>query len=359
MKTVIPVTSTPSYEIEIAHHSRQSVGAWVQANRYQKVLLVTTSAVITWAKEIEKEIKQTGVQTETLLVADGESAKTVESLTTAWNYAAEIGLERTDLIIGIGGGALTDLAGFFAATWLRGIGVVHVPTTLLGMVDAAVGGKTGINIFAGKNLAGAFYPPKRVFIDPLILETLPEPEFKAGLAEIIKCGFIKDKQILRLCDGNKKLVWDSPVISELIERAVTVKAHIVSEDLRETGQREYLNYGHTLGHAIEKITNYRIRHGEAVAIGMVYAVKLANRLGYASESWVKLHLDLIHNLGLPSAWEAFDYSALFDAMLHDKKVRSGNLRFVFTTALERENSPGDTWVSEVPLRTVLDVLESN
>lgn len=361
--TRIEVTGAHSYFIEIGETVFSDLAQYLRQQRPSKVLLVYAPPVTQWVSVIETALSKSESMIYRWEVPDGEAAKTSDVLTAGWDKAAEIGLDRADLLISVGGGAVTDLAGFLAATWLRGVGIIHLPTSLLGMVDAAVGGKTGINTAAGKNLAGAFYAPKRVYINPLVLQTLPAAEFRAGMAEILKCGFIKDPLILQLLEAADTDIWefnrvDPILLQQLIVRAVQVKAAIVSADFREAGVREHLNYGHTLAHAIEKVSDYQVRHGEAVAIGMVYAVKLAHRLGYASESWVKLHLDLIHSLGLPSSWETHDYSGLFDAMLHDKKVRAGNLRFVFTTALERENLPGDTWVSEVPLRIVLEVLES-
>ena len=210
-------------------------------------------------------------------VPDGEAAKTVEVAAGLWSRLARHGVTRSDCVVGIGGGAATDLAGFVAATWLRGVRVVLVPTTLLGMTDAAVGGKTAIDIPEGKNLVGAFHSPAGVLADLVTLETLPREDYVSGLAEVIKTGFIADPAILDLvsADPEGAAVPYGAHTRELIERAIAVKAEVVSKDLTETGLREILNYGHTLGHAIERVEGYRFKHGHAVAIGMVYVAEVA------------------------------------------------------------------------------------
>ncbi len=217
-------------------------------------------------------------------VPGGEAAKNVDVLARLWSWLAASKVTRSDCVVGIGGGAATDLAGFAAATWLRGVPVVLVPTTLLGMVDAAVGGKTAIDVPEGKNLVGAFHPPRGVLADLATLETLPRQDYVAGLAEIIKAGFIAESEILRLVQADPKgaTVPHGPHTRELVERAINVKAAVVAADLRESGLRETLNYGHTLAHAIEKLERYTFRHGDAVAIGMVFAAEVARLAGYLS-----------------------------------------------------------------------------
>ena len=214
-------------------------------------------------------------------VPDGEAAKTIQVAAGLWSRLAKHGVTRSDCVVGIGGGAATDLAGFVAATWLRGVRVVLVPTTVLGMADAAVGGKTAIDIPEGKNLVGAFHSPAGVLADLVTLETLPREDYVSGLAEVIKTGFIADPVILDLvrADPEGAVVPHGAHARELIERAIAVKAEVVSKDLTETGLREILNYGHTLGHAIERVEGYRFKHGHAVAIGMVYVAELARLAG--------------------------------------------------------------------------------
>jgi 3-dehydroquinate synthase len=239
-------------------------------------------------------------------------------------------------VVTFGGGATTDLGGFVAATWLRGVRVVHVPTTLLAMVDAAVGGKTGIDTAAGKNLVGSFHEPAGVLCDLDLLRTLPRDELVAGLGEVVKCGFIADPEILRIVEDTDpaKLTAESAELEELVERAIRVKAEVVVADLKETGGagghpgREVLNYGHTLGHAIEKHEDYRIRHGEAVAIGCVYAAELAARAGLLSREVADRHRTAFARVGLPTTYAGASFDELIGAMRLDKKTRGSTLRFL-------------------------------
>ena len=263
-------------------------------------------------------------------VPSGEAAKNVDVLARLWSWLAESKVTRSDCVVGIGGGAATDLAGFAAATWLRGVPVVLVPTTLLGMVDAAVGGKTAIDVPEGKNLVGAFHPPHGVLADLATLETLQKPDYVAGLAEIIKAGFIAEGEILRLVSADPKgaTVPHGPHTRELVERAINVKAAVVSADLRESGLREMLNYGHTLAHAIEKLERYRFRHGDAVAIGMVFAAEVGHLAGYLSAADVTRHKQLLTDVGLPVAYPRAAWPELRATMSLDKKTRGAWLRMV-------------------------------
>lgn len=268
-----------------------------------------------------------GIPAFTHLVPSGETQKQAEQMIRAWDVLGEAKIGRDGLIIGLGGGATTDLAGFIAATWLRGIDLIQVPTTLLGMVDAAVGGKTGIDTAAGKNLVGAFYKPVGVFVDIDHLATLPIDELRAGLGEVIKCGWIDDPVILDLI-GPELLDPSHPHLLEAIERSIRVKARIVTEDFKESGKREFLNFGHTLAHAIEKIENYTVRHGEAVAIGSVYAAGLGERLGLSPAGLTQAVRESFDAVGLPTSYRSGRRGDLVDAMFSDKKVRGGTLRFV-------------------------------
>ncbi len=235
-------------------------------------------------------LQTAGIAAEAVVVPDGEAAKTAEVAAGAWEEFGRLGLTRSDAVVGIGGGAVTDLAGFLAATWTRGVRVVQVPTSLLGMVDAAVGGKTGINTAAGKNLVGAFHPPAAVLADTDALAGLPDTEFRSGLAEVVKCGFIADGAILDLLDADPTGRRDT---EELVARAVQVKADAVGEDLYDLGRREFLNYGHTLAHAIERVEDFGWRHGEAVAVGLVFAAELAGQAALLSRAEVDRHRSLI------------------------------------------------------------------
>jgi 3-dehydroquinate synthase len=269
-------------------------------------------------------LQSAGVAAEAVVVPDGEAAKTPEVAARTWEEFGRLGLTRSDAVVGIGGGAVTDFAGFVAATWLRGVRVVQVPTSLLGMVDAAVGGKTGINTAAGKNLVGAFHPPVAVLADTDALAGLPEAEFRSGMAEVVKCGFIADGAILDLLSADPAGRRDT---AELIARAVQVKADAVGEDLYDTGRREFLNYGHTLGHAIERVEDFGWRHGEAVATGMVFAAELAAQAGLLTRADVDRHRALLGAMGLPTRY-AGDWDRLQAVMRLDKKARGASLRFV-------------------------------
>ena len=261
-----------------------------------------------------------------------------------------------------GGGSTTDLGGFVAATWLRGVRVVHLPTTLLAMVDAAVGGKTGINTGAGKNLVGSFHEPAGVLCDLALLDTLPRDELVAGLAEVVKCGFIADPAILDLVESTDPADADpdSPVLRELVERAIRVKVDVVVDDLKETGGRdghpgrEVLNYGHTMAHAIERASDYTVRHGEAVAIGAVYVAELARLAGLLDDATADRHRTAFERLGLPTRWYGASYDELRAAMAVDKKARGSRLRFVVLAGLGAPQVLADP--SEEMLRSAYAVM---
>ncbi|MFT3886823.1 MAG: 3-dehydroquinate synthase [Arachnia sp.] len=274
-----------------------------------------------------------------IAVPDAEAAKTPQVLADCWSALAEAGFTRNDLVVGVGGGATTDLAGFVAATWLRGVAYVSVPTSVLAMVDAAVGGKTGINLSAGKNLVGAFYEPKAVLSDLSLLESLPAAEVASGLAEVIKCGFIADQAILDLATADLADARDvtSERFAELVTRAVAVKARVVAADFTETTSsgdkvgREALNYGHTLGHAIERHAGYTWRHGQAIAVGMAWIARVSRDVLGLDPALVAQHDELLGGLGLPLTYDA-PFADLRPVMSLDKKARGNTLRLVGLTA---------------------------
>lgn len=273
-------------------------------------------------------------------IPDAEDAKTVEVLNYCWTVLGDNGFTRSDALVAVGGGTTTDLAGFVAATWLRGVPIVQVPTTLLGMVDAAVGGKTGINTAAGKNLVGAFHEPAAVICDLDTLAELPHPEMVSGMAEVIKCGLIADPVILEIVQSSPQAVLkaDSDALREVVLRAIQVKADVVGADFRESLDvqlgREVLNYGHTLGHAIERNERYRWRHGPAISVGMVYVAELSRLAGRLSDDVVDLHRELLGAVGLPITYDG-QFPALLEAMQRDKKTRGDTLRFVILSDVAR------------------------
>lgn len=313
--------------------------AQVLGDKPAKVALIHTQPVQRHSDRARTLLRQSGYDVHDIVIPDAEAGKTIEVANGIWQRLGEEGFTRSDAIVGLGGGAATDLAGFVAATWMRGIRYANCPTSLLAMVDASTGGKTGINTPQGKNLVGSFYTPAGVLADTKTLATLPNDIFIEGLGEVAKSGFIRDPEILhiledhaaelRAFDGSTFL--GSPledVVAELIERTVKVKAYHVSSDLKEKGLREFLNYGHTMGHAIEKLEHFRWRHGNAVAVGMVYAAELAHLIGYIDQDLVDYHRSLLASMGLPTSWNGGSFDDVLALMHRDKKARGNELRFV-------------------------------
>ncbi|MEJ5915739.1 3-dehydroquinate synthase [Pseudokineococcus sp. 1T1Z-3] len=296
----------------------------------RKVLVVHPRALRATGEAVREDLVAAGYEAVAAEVPDDEDAKSAQVAAFCWGVLGQSSFTRGDAVVAVGGGTVTDLAGFVAATWLRGVRVVHVPTTLLAMVDAAVGGKTGINTAEGKNLVGAFHPPAGVLCDLATLESLPPNDLLAGMAEVVKCGFVADPGILDLVEGDPAAVRDpaSPLVRELVERAVAVKADVVGRDLRDTGDREVLNYGHTLGHAIELTERFSWRHGAAVSVGMVFAAELASLAGRLDRSVVDRHREVLGALGLPLDYRGDRWPQLLQAMGRDKKTRGDRLRFV-------------------------------
>ena len=312
-----------------------------------RILLVHPPALADRAGALAAALRTGGRAVLVQELPDAEGAKTADVAVRLWSQLGEAGFTRTDVVVGFGGGATTDLAGFVAATWLRGIRVVQVPTTLLGMVDAAVGGKTGINTPEGKNLVGAFHEPVAVLCDLDLLATLPRADLAAGLAEVVKCGFIADPRILELVTADPAAAADpaGEVLPELVRRAVIVKARVVAADLKESSAREILNYGHTFAHAIEQVEHYTWRHGDAVAVGMVYVAELAQRAGLLEPELVAQHRRVLTSLGLPTAYRGGRWEDLLAAMRRDKKTRGDLLRFVALTdiaAVTRLEGPAES-----------------
>lgn len=326
--TVIPVKGQPGYEVVVGRGLFTNVSA-VLPPAATKLLVVHAPPLAEHAEALRQQLSG---RIEVILaeVPDAESAKRIEVAAFCWQVMGQTNFTRTDAVMGLGGGATTDLAGFVAATWLRGVPVIQVPTTVLGMVDAAVGGKTGINTNEGKNLVGAFWAPTAVLVDLDLLAGLPQNEILAGFAEVVKCGFIADPKILELLEADVAIATDrtSAVFRELIERSIRVKAEVVSEDFTEQGQREILNYGHTLGHAIEHAERYRWRHGAAIAIGMVFAAELSHLAGSLSTEQVDRTRRILASLTLPTGYPLGRWKTLLATMQRDKKARAGMLRFI-------------------------------
>jgi 3-dehydroquinate synthase len=328
-ETRIPVGGDQPYEVVVGTDVLNTLPGLV-GKRVETVAVIHDERLAALAGQACRVLEGAGYRVAVTGVPSGEAAKDVAVLARLWSWLAEAKVSRSDCVVGVGGGAATDLAGFAAATWLRGVPVVLVPTTLLGMVDAAVGGKTAIDIAAGKNLVGAFHPPAGVLADLASHETLDRGDYVAGLAEVIKAGFIADGEILRLVAEapDQAARPDGKHTRELVERAIAVKARVVAADLRESGLRETLNYGHTLGHAIEKLERYAFRHGDAVAIGMVFAAEVGRLSGRLTDEDVALHKSMLTSVGLPVSYRRDAWPALRATMSLDKKTRGARLRMV-------------------------------
>jgi len=302
-----------------------------------KVAILHQPVLAQTAEAIRAHLAERGIDAHRIEIPDAEAGKELPVVGFIWEVLGRIGLGRKDAVVSLGGGAATDVAGFAAATWLRGVDIVHIPTTLLGMVDAAVGGKTGINTDAGKNLVGAFHQPAAVLIDLATLETLPRNEIIAGMAEVVKAGFIADPVILDMIEADPGAALDptGEVLPELIRRAVAVKAEVVAADEKESQLREILNYGHTLAHAIERRERYQWRHGAAVAVGLVFAAELGRLAGRLDDETAQRHRSILEALGLPVSYDADALPQLLEAMIGDKKTRAGVLRFVVLDGLAK------------------------
>ncbi len=333
----IDVTGERPYPVLVGRDARARLPATIADLGASTAVLVHQPALAEEADEVRVALAAVGIEAHRVEIPDAEDGKSVAVAGFCWEVCGRIGLTRSDVVISLGGGAATDLAGFVAATWMRGVRVVHVPTTLLAMVDAAVGGKTGINTAAGKNLVGAFYEPSAVLVDLATLDTLPRAELVAGSAEIIKAGFIADPTILDLVEADPDAALDTAgaVLPELVRRAIRVKAEVVASDLRESHLREILNYGHTLGHAIERREDYRWRHGAAVSVGLVFAAELARAAGRLDDPTADRHRRVLSALGLPTTYAPDALPELVESMRGDKKARGGVLRFVVLDGLAK------------------------
>ena len=327
--TVITVPGADSYDVVIGRGIQQSI-VDALGKGVAKVLIVHPAALGAKANALREDLLDSGYEVLLAEVPEAEDAKRVEVAAFCWQIMGQTDFTRTDAVVGFGGGATTDLAGFVAATWLRGVKLVQVPTSVAGMVDAAVGGKTGINTAEGKNLVGAFYAPAAVIADFDNLDTLPRNEILAGFAEIVKCGFIADPSILDVIETSVDRVTDptTPEFREVVEKSIALKARVVGEDFKEAGLREILNYGHTLGHAIEHSERYRWRHGAAVSVGMVFAAELSRLTGPLSDAAVDRHRSILESLTLPIDYPVGRWQTLLSVMQRDKKARAGMLRFI-------------------------------
>jgi len=337
--TTIRVAGERPYDVVVGNHLLGELPRLL-GDRVRKVLVVHPGVLTTSAEAVRDDLEAHGYQAFLAEVPDAEDAKTAQVAAFCWHVLGQADFTRSDAVVGLGGGATTDLAGFVAATWLRGIRVVHIATTIVGMVDAAIGGKTAINTDEGKNLVGVFHTPVGVLCDLSALDSLPVNERVAGLGEVVKHGFIADERTLELIEADPGALTAPELtagdtVRELVERSVRIKAEVVAEDLRESHLREILNYGHTFGHAIEHVERYRWRHGAAVSVGMVFAAELARLAGRLPDDVVARHREVLTSLGLPVSYRGDRWDQLLAAMRRDKKTRGDMLRFVVLEGVGR------------------------
>jgi len=326
--TTITVAGADPYDILIGRGLLANVGEQL-GSKVAKVLIMHPPTLGAKATALRESLVD---RYEVLLaeVPDAEDAKRVEVAAFCWGIMGQTDFTRTDAVIGLGGGATTDIAGFVAATWLRGVKLIQIPTSVLGMVDASIGGKTGLNTAEGKNLVGSFYAPSAVIVDFDTLDTIPRNEILAGFAEIVKAGFIAEPEILDIIEADVDVVTDptTPQFRRVVELAIALKARVVGADFKESGLREILNYGHTLGHAIEHAERYRWRHGAAISVGMVFAAELARLTGSLGDAAVDRHRSILSSLTLPIDYPVGRWQTLLATMQRDKKTRAGMLRFI-------------------------------
>src|SRR5438105_3055027 len=322
-----------SYHIVVESGALDTVGARLAELRVgSRAALVSDAAILRlYGKTVGRSLESAGFRVALVEVPEGEAAKTLAVAGQCWNELLALGLDRTSTVLALGGGAVGDVAGFVAATYMRGVNFVQVPTTVLAQVDASIGGKTAIDHPNAKNLIGAFHQPRLVLVDPAVVRSLPEREYRSGVAEIVKHGIVLDADYFAEVERDAAALCarDLPVVERIIGGSCRLKASVVERDERESELRHVLNYGHTIGHALEAATGYaRFAHGEAVALGIVAEAPLALRLGGASEETVARQERLLLAVGLPVTAEAIDTGAVVAAITRDKKARDGRVPFV-------------------------------
>lgn len=326
-------TATEHYDVHIGPGVLAEVGKHVQAlTPGRKAFLVSHPSIAElYGRQLSASLRAADFTVATYLVPEGERHKTLPTASQLFTFLAEHGADRQSLVCALGGGVIGDLSGFVAATYMRGVPFVQVPTSLLAMVDSSIGGKTGVNHELGKNLIGAFYPPRAVCTDTTLLRSLPRREYLCGLGEIVKAGVIADATLFALLEAHVQAIHQrhEATLTTLIEGAIAVKVNVVQQDPTERGLRAILNFGHTVGHALEAVTSYsRYSHGEAVAIGMAFVARLSEQLGYCRHEVAERLFALLEALQLPVTYADIAPQPLLEAMMHDKKAVQGSVRFV-------------------------------
>jgi 3-dehydroquinate synthase len=316
------------YDVRVRSHGMDTLPEMLDQSQKKSPLgiVVDSNVAPLYGPGLKNQLEKAGYKANLMIIPAGENSKSVSSLEFLWGEFLSAGLERSSVVLALGGGVIGDLAGFAAATYMRGISWVGIPTSLLAMVDSSIGGKTGINLEQGKNLAGVFHSPDFVIADPKLLSTLPEMELRNGLAEVVKHGVLADPGLFEMLASGWVNVQTH--LEEVVKRAVAVKIKFISADPYEKGVRAALNFGHTLGHALEKGSDYQLRHGEAVSIGMVYETKLAEKMGIAQAGLSVEIAEALFKLGLPTQMPTgLDPDKLFKGIRFDKKKKDGVVRF--------------------------------
>jgi len=326
-------THTEQYDIHVGQGTLRQLGDQLTAvSSGRKAFILSHPGLLELhGSTVTDALQEAGFTPYTCAIPDGERSKTLDTAATLFTWLAEAGADRQSILCAFGGGVVGDVAGFVAATYMRGIPFVQIPTSLLAMVDSSIGGKTGVNHALGKNLIGAFYPPCAVCTDITLLRTLPEREYLCGLSEIVKAGVINDADLFAFIEAQVDAIRqrDEQVLTTLIERSIAVKVGVVQEDPTERGVRAILNFGHTIGHALEAVTAYeQYSHGEAVAIGMALVARLSAELNYCSEAVCERVYAVLEALGLPVAYADIDPERLLEVMAHDKKALDGVVHFI-------------------------------
>ncbi|MDT8317284.1 MAG: 3-dehydroquinate synthase [bacterium] len=338
METINVDLGERSYPIYIDSNILASFGERLKIfNQSKRVVIVTNPTVAKlYLEVIESGLNSSGVDVKVVEIPDGEEYKSLKWAGRIYDELISFEMDRNSPLIALGGGVIGDITGFVASTYMRGVPYVQVPTTLLAQVDSSVGGKTAVNHPKGKNMIGAFYQPLFVYIDVKTLDTLDPREVRAGLAEVVKYGIIKSEELFSYLENNtdKVLSLDEVAIKHIIKVSCKIKASVVATDEREGGLRAILNFGHTFGHAVEALTNYRqYRHGEAVAIGMLFAARLSHKIGVSSDNTMERLSSLLKKIGLPLEDKAYSAAEYIKSMMHDKKVVAGELRFVLPESM--------------------------
>jgi 3-dehydroquinate synthase len=355
MKKVNVELGGNGYEVRVGEELLERVGLWLREKEYSDKAVIITDTTVgkLYADVLEGSLKTADFKVTLLQLPVGEEQKSLETATGLYDKLMDAYVERTTPVLALGGGVIGDLAGFVAATYLRGLPLVQVPTTLLAMVDSSIGGKTAVDRGNLKNIIGTFYQPRLVVADIGTLNTLPENELANGLAEVIKSAAIRNDNLFKFLEINidKARELHPEVIEDMVLETARIKAEIVEKDEKEEGLREILNYGHTIGHAIEAVSGFELKHGQAVAIGMIAAARISSLMGILEESEVARLEVLIRRAGLPVAMSGLDKEKVMEAMQHDKKVRQNKIRFVLLKSI------GDAFISdEVDPALVREVL---